>query len=256
MRQGRRARGCGRRRQGHRAPHRRPRSADPSVSGAATLTTIAVASTPSSSTATRNDPTTRRRTTRTRDGERHEPTATGTSPPTRTCRRPTSRRTRTSCGAPATPTRARSRPYESELTSLPRRRRPAADVRPGHPRPGGRARRRSCRLPAHQLGRHGGPERQGDRDASRRSRATRSPTGLGHACRSTTASWARPSRTRSRRSPRARRRSTTTPAATDALTVASGAYKVFFLAFPFEAFGTAADKATLVGNTLSWFATP
>jgi uncharacterized repeat protein (TIGR01451 family) len=43
---------------------------------------------------------------------------------------------------------------------------------------------------------------------------------------------------------------------TDALTVASGAYKVFFTAFPIEAFGTAADKATLVGNTLSWFATP
>ena len=43
---------------------------------------------------------------------------------------------------------------------------------------------------------------------------------------------------------------------TDALTVASGAYKVFFTAFPVEAFGTAADKATLVGNTLSWFATP
>ena len=43
---------------------------------------------------------------------------------------------------------------------------------------------------------------------------------------------------------------------TDALTVASGAYKVFFAAFPIEAFGTAADKVTLVGNTLSWFATP
>ena len=42
--------------------------------------------------------------------------------------------------------------------------------------------------------------------------------------------------------------------ATDALTVATGGYKVFFAAFPIEAFGTAADKATLVGNTLSWFA--
>ncbi len=40
---------------------------------------------------------------------------------------------------------------------------------------------------------------------------------------------------------------------TDALTVATGAYKVFFAAFPVEAFGTAGDKATLVGNTLSWF---
>jgi uncharacterized repeat protein (TIGR01451 family) len=44
--------------------------------------------------------------------------------------------------------------------------------------------------------------------------------------------------------------------APDALTVASGAYKVFFTAFPVEAFGTDAQKATLVGNTLSWFATP
>ncbi len=44
--------------------------------------------------------------------------------------------------------------------------------------------------------------------------------------------------------------------ATDALTVSTGAYKVFFTAFPIEAFGTAANKATLVGNTLSWFATP
>jgi uncharacterized repeat protein (TIGR01451 family) len=44
--------------------------------------------------------------------------------------------------------------------------------------------------------------------------------------------------------------------APDALTVASGAYKVFFAAFPVEAFGTDAQKATLVSNTLSWFATP
>ncbi len=44
--------------------------------------------------------------------------------------------------------------------------------------------------------------------------------------------------------------------ATDALTVATGAYKVFFTAFPIEAFGTDAQKATLVGNTLTWFSTP
>ncbi len=43
---------------------------------------------------------------------------------------------------------------------------------------------------------------------------------------------------------------------TDALTAASGAYKVFFAAFPIEAFGTPADKATLVGNALTWFGTP
>lgn len=40
--------------------------------------------------------------------------------------------------------------------------------------------------------------------------------------------------------------------ATDGLTVASGNYKVVFLAFPFEAFGTAAQKATLMGNVLSY----
>jgi hypothetical protein len=35
-------------------------------------------------------------------------------------------------------------------------------------------------------------------------------------------------------------------AAPDALTVAAGAYKVVFLAFPFEAYGTASDKADLM----------
>ena len=38
--------------------------------------------------------------------------------------------------------------------------------------------------------------------------------------------------------------------ATDALTVADGAYKVVFLAFPFEAYGTAATKADLMGRVL------
>lgn len=42
----------------------------------------------------------------------------------------------------------------------------------------------------------------------------------------------------------------------DALTVSSGAYKVFFAAFPVEAFGSAAQKAQLVNNTLTWFGTP
>ncbi|MDQ2757712.1 MAG: hypothetical protein M3Y71_14320 [Actinomycetota bacterium] len=42
----------------------------------------------------------------------------------------------------------------------------------------------------------------------------------------------------------------------DALTVAAGGYKVLFAAFPIEAFGTAADKATLVDNTLTWFSAP
>jgi uncharacterized repeat protein (TIGR01451 family) len=43
--------------------------------------------------------------------------------------------------------------------------------------------------------------------------------------------------------------------ATDGLTVAAAAYKVTFLAFPFEAYGTAADKADLMGRALAWFNT-
>jgi len=38
--------------------------------------------------------------------------------------------------------------------------------------------------------------------------------------------------------------------------VQAGAYKVYFAAFPVEAFGSPADKAKLVGNTLGWFGTP
>lgn len=41
--------------------------------------------------------------------------------------------------------------------------------------------------------------------------------------------------------------------ATDALSVADGSYKVAFLAFPLEAFGSAADQAKLMGNTLTYF---
>ena len=44
--------------------------------------------------------------------------------------------------------------------------------------------------------------------------------------------------------------------ATDGLTVADGAYKVVFLAFPLEAYGTAADRSGLVASALGWFATP
>lgn len=40
----------------------------------------------------------------------------------------------------------------------------------------------------------------------------------------------------------------------DALTVAAGPYKVVFLAFPFEAYGTAAQKADLMGRVLTYFA--
>ena len=41
--------------------------------------------------------------------------------------------------------------------------------------------------------------------------------------------------------------------APDALTVADAGYKVVFLAFPFEAYGTAAQKAALMGKVLTYF---
>jgi hypothetical protein len=44
--------------------------------------------------------------------------------------------------------------------------------------------------------------------------------------------------------------------ATYGLTVAAGPYKVSFLGFPMEAYGTAAQKADLVQRTFAWFATP
>jgi predicted alpha-1,2-mannosidase len=40
--------------------------------------------------------------------------------------------------------------------------------------------------------------------------------------------------------------------ATDALTVTAGAYKVVFLAFPFEGYGTASDKADLMSRVLTY----
>jgi uncharacterized repeat protein (TIGR01451 family) len=46
---------------------------------------------------------------------------------------------------------------------------------------------------------------------------------------------------------------TSTPAQPDALTVAEGPYKVVFLGFPLEAYGTAAQKADLVSRSLTWF---
>ncbi len=42
----------------------------------------------------------------------------------------------------------------------------------------------------------------------------------------------------------------------DAVTVADGGYKVEFLAFPFEAYGSAAQKAQLMSRSLTWFAAP
>jgi hypothetical protein len=42
--------------------------------------------------------------------------------------------------------------------------------------------------------------------------------------------------------------------APDALTVSTDGYKVMFLAFPFEAYGNAADKAALMNRAFTWFA--
>ncbi len=42
-------------------------------------------------------------------------------------------------------------------------------------------------------------------------------------------------------------------AQTDGLTVSSGAYKIVFLAFPFEEYGTATQKADLMGRVLTYF---
>ena len=42
--------------------------------------------------------------------------------------------------------------------------------------------------------------------------------------------------------------------ATDGLSVADGPYKVVFLAFPFEAYGSAAQRADLMNRALTWFA--
>jgi hypothetical protein len=40
---------------------------------------------------------------------------------------------------------------------------------------------------------------------------------------------------------------------TDALTVADSGYKVAFLAFPFEAYGNASQRADLMNRVLTWF---
>jgi hypothetical protein len=44
--------------------------------------------------------------------------------------------------------------------------------------------------------------------------------------------------------------------APDGLTVAENGYKVVFLAFPFESYGNAAQKADLMNRVLTWFAAP
>ena len=108
-----------------------------------------------------------------------------------------------------------------------------------------------ARLPAHRLGRLGDPERQGHR---RRAQRGRQP-GHGRDRRGA----ARPLR------PGRHFEDQVTPigpataaftddsADTDALTVADGGYKVVFLAFPMEAYGSATQKADLMNRALTWF---
>ena len=126
--------------------------------------------------------------------------------------------------------------------------------RPGHPRPGCRHHRLLQELRPHQLGRHRDPERQADnqrhgrdrqpgheRDRDRPTRPQRprrSVRGPDHAIAPATAAF------------------TDATAQADGLTVASGAYKVVFLAFPFEAFGTAAQKADLMTRVFTYFNAP
>ena len=75
----------------------------------------------------------------------------------------------TSSGSPATPTRHRSVATRPSWR-VPQRRRTAVDVGAGHPGPGRRHDVVREELPAHRLGRHRGPERQGDRERPRRER--------------------------------------------------------------------------------------
>ena len=62
-------------------------------------------------------------------------------------------------------------PYEADAEGLPRQRWPAVHVGSGHPRPGRRDDAVRPRLPAHHVGRHGDPERQGRPPTSTGSRA-------------------------------------------------------------------------------------
>ena len=71
-------------------------------------------------------------------------------------------------------------------------------------------------------------------------------------CRSITACSALPSRTRSRRSALRYGIFEDHTAQTDALQF-SGSYKVVFLAFPFEAYGSATQKADLVNRVMTYF---
>ena len=102
------------------------------------------------------------------------------------------------------------------------------------------------------VGRHRDPKRQGRPPRSTASPA-RSPTASAP-CRSTTACSTRRSRTRSRRSTARPPCSPMTPAPPTG-SRSAGTYKVVFLAFPMEAYGTAAQRADLVTRTFGFFGT-
>ena len=144
--------------------------------------------------------------------------------------------------APLGATRTSSR--RSSTTAAP------VHVGPGHPGPGRRDDGLRPRLPAHQLGRHGGPERQGHR---RVHGVAGNPVtnGIGavpldhSVLKANFEDQITPNGGARRRSP--------TTGATDALTFSGSGYKVVFAAFPFEAYGTASDKADLMNRTFSFF---
>ena len=109
-----------------------------------------------------------------------------------------------------------------------------------------------ARLPAHRLGRHRGPERQGHGQRHRR----RHPltNGIGGDRRSTTAcSGAEFEDQITPVGSRRRRSSRMTRPRPNALSVDTAAYKVVFLAFPFEAYGGASDQLDLMQRVMAFF---
>ena len=147
--------------------------------------------------------------------------------------------------APITPVRVGAR-------GAARRRRPAVHVGPGHPRPGGRddgVRENYLHID------WDGTEVQNDKATEAVHAVAGNPVTDGIGVGADRPQRARTRRSRTR-SPRSRRRTaafTDDTGETDALSVADGAYKVVFLAFPMEAYGTSAQKADLVHRVLTYF---
>ena len=162
---------------------------------------------------------------------------------TRTCRRTTCKRAQERrLVHRATATRRRSGPYEATLQAFLDGGGRLLDVRSGHPRPGSRHDGVRARLPAHHVGRQ------------RRRRTTRRPrrctawpgnpvtNGIGTVPLDHIGACGADVRGPDHAERRcADRRSPTTHEQPDALSF-SGTYKVVFLAFPFEAYGTAARE--------------